>query len=116
MRQRQPRETDEQHLDFVRSLPCVVCGDDTCTEAAHIRSGNLAYGKENTGMQQKPHDRWTIPLCGRCHRVQHTQNEWRFWRDLKINPWTLAMTLHNISGNHEMALTAIERHRSPAIP
>lgn len=111
LRQRQPRQHDEPHLAFVRSLPCAICGDNTTTEAAHIRSGNLAYGKEQTGMQQKPHDRWAVPLCGTCHRDQHKQNEWRFWRDIGINPWTLALTLHSISGDHEAAVTAIERHR-----
>lgn len=108
---RKPREKDEAHLDFVRSLPCAVCGDFTTTEAAHIRSGELMYGKESTGMQTKPSDKWTVPLCGAHHREQHTQNEWRWWKEKKLNPFTLAMTLHGISGNHEMALTAIERHR-----
>lgn len=111
MRMRQPRQKDEAHLDFVRSLPCVICGDNTSTEAAHIRSGNLKYGKENTGMQQKPHDRWSLPLCSREHRVQHTKNEWKFWKELGINPWTLAMTLYSVSGDHEAALTAIDLHR-----
>jgi hypothetical protein len=108
---RQPRVTDAQHLDFVRSLPCAVCGDDVSTEAAHIRSGELMYGKEHTGMAQKPHDRWTVPLCGAHHREQHSQGEFRWWKAKGVNPFTLAMTLHDISGNHEMALTAIERHR-----
>lgn len=112
LRQRQPRQTDAQHLDFVRSLPCAVCGDNTSTEAAHLRSGELKYGKEQTGGAQKPSDRWVNPLCGRCHREQHQGNEWRWWKSKGINPFTLAMTLHDISGDHAMACTVIERHRS----
>ena len=115
MRLRQPRVKDEAHLEFIRSLPCVSCGDNTATEAAHLRSGELKYGKEQTGMQQKPDDKWTTPLCGICHREQHSQNEWRWWRSKGINPFTLAMTLHDISGNHEMACTVIERHKAPGM-
>lgn len=111
LRQKQPRQEDKDHLQFVRSLPCAICGDPTATEAAHIRSSELKYGKEPTGMQQKPHDRWTVPLCGAHHREQHEQNEWRWWQAKRVNPFTLALTLHQISGNHELALTAIERHR-----
>lgn len=63
-------------------------------------------------MQQKPHDKWTLPLCGKCHRDQHTKNEWQWWKATRINPWTLAMTLHDISGDYAMACTVIERHRA----
>lgn len=112
IRQRQPKTSDEAHLDFIRSLPCVSCGDNTATEAAHLRSGNLTYGKESTGGAQKPSDKWTNPLCGRCHREQHEGNEWQWWKAKRINPFTLAMTLHDITGNHELACIAIERHRS----
>lgn len=113
MRQRKPRQHDERHLDFLRGLPCCICGDNTSTEAAHIRTGNLMYGKEQTGGQQKPDDKWCLPVCSAHHREQHKVNEYQFWRKLGMNPFTLAMTLHDISGDHEMALMAIERHRGP---
>lgn len=93
LRQRQPRERDEKHLDFVRSLPCCICGDDTSTEAAHIRTGSLAHGKDPAGMQEKSSDKWALPLCGKHHREQHTMNEMAFWKMHQIDPFMLALTL-----------------------
>lgn len=93
LRQREPRERDNKHLQFIRSLPCCICGDDTSTEAAHIRAGSVNHGKPYTGMAEKPSDKWTLPLCGVHHREQHTMNEIAFWYKYNINPFTLAMTL-----------------------
>jgi hypothetical protein len=109
MRQRLPRIHDERHLDFIRSLPCVTCGNNIKTEAAHLRSEELKYGKRSTGMQQKPHDMWTLPLCGRCHSDQHKGNEKTFWEVRGINPCVLALSLFAASGDHDLALEVIER-------
>jgi len=108
---KRPRQKDAAHLSFLRGLCCCICGDNTSVEAAHIRCGELKYGKLPTGMQQKPDDKWCLPVCSKHHREQHTQNEWKWWKEKGVNPFSLAMTLHDISGNHEMALTAIELHR-----
>ena len=94
LRQRQPREKDNKHLDYIRSLPCCVCGGID-TEAAHIRTGELVYDKPHTGMGEKPSDKWTVPLCNRHHREQHSMNEMDFWRCHGINPFILAMTLRD---------------------
>lgn len=109
MRFKHPRIKDEAHLAFIRELACVSCGDDTATEAAHLRSDNLAYGKRHTGMSEKPDDCWTLPLCGRCHRAQHSGNEKNFWANLGINPWVLALSLRAASGDHELAQEVISR-------
>ena len=109
---KRPREKDAKHLDFVRSLPCVCCGNDIETEAAHLRTGNLTYGKPPTGMGEKPSDKWALPLCGECHRDQHKGNEIVFWRSIGIDPYILAMSLYVNTGDREMACTAIERQRS----
>ena len=93
LRQKQPRIRDEKHLQYIRSLPCCICGDDTTTEAAHIRSGSINHGKLSTGMAEKPNDSWCVPLCGKHHREQHTMNEMEFWKCYRINPFILAMTL-----------------------
>jgi hypothetical protein len=95
LRQRQPRERDNKHLDYIRSLPCCICGDDTTVEAAHIRTGALEYGKPYTGKAEKPSDKWTLPVCGVHHREQHTMNEMAFWAKYGINPFLLAMTLRS---------------------
>ena len=93
LRQRQPRERDEKHLDYIRSLPCCICGEDTTVEAAHIRSASIENGKLHTGMAEKPSDRWALPVCGDHHREQHTMNEMAFWAKYGINPFVLAITL-----------------------
>jgi hypothetical protein len=67
LRQRDPRQEDAKHLAFVRTQPCCVCGSRRNVEAAHLRMACPAIGKESTGMQQKPHDMWTTPLCNYHH-------------------------------------------------
>jgi hypothetical protein len=108
LRQRLPRQHNGQHLDFIRSLPCVCCGNNIETEAAHIRTPKLIYGKRPTGMQQKPDDMWTLPLCGRCHQAQHKSNEVNFWANQGINPWVMALSLFAATGDHETAQVVIE--------
>lgn len=109
MRFKVKQAKDEAHLAFIRELPCVSCGNDICTEAAHIRTERLEYGKRNTGMQQKPSDIFALPLCGDCHRRQHTGNELNFWTNLGVNPFVLALSLFAASGDHELAHEVISR-------
>lgn len=91
---KRPRIKNDKHLDYIRSLPCCICGDDTSTEAAHIRVASLENGKPHTGMAEKPSDKWAVPLCGRHHREQHAfGNELEWWKCHGINPFILAMTL-----------------------
>lgn len=94
LRQRQPRERDNKHLDYIRSLPCCICGDNTSTEAAHIRTANIGLGKDDGGWG-RPSDKWTLPLCGRHHREQHDfGNELKWWASKGKDPFMLAMRLH----------------------
>jgi hypothetical protein len=93
LRQRQPRVHNAKHLDFIRSQPCCICKDNTSTEAAHIRSGNLGWGKRSTGMQEKPDDKWAVPLCNKHHREQHSMDEMDFWASYGIDPFITAMML-----------------------
>jgi hypothetical protein len=92
LRQRRPRERDEKHLDYIRTLPCCICGAIN-TEAAHIRTASLENGKLSTGMQEKPSDKWTVPLCNAHHREQHTMHELKFWAKYRIDPFMLAIKL-----------------------
>jgi hypothetical protein len=108
LRQRLPRQENGQHLEFIRSLPCVCCRNNIETEAAHLRAGHRAYGKRPTGKQQKPDDMFALPLCGRCHREQHSGNEEMFWAKRDINPFILALSLYAASGDHGLALEVIE--------
>lgn len=109
MRLKNPRRHDDAHLAFIRQLPCCICGEDTTVEAAHLRAGNLDYGKKSAGLQEKSSDQWALPLCGRHHRDQHKTNEVEFWRNYGINPWVLALSLWSSSGDSEMSITILER-------
>lgn len=94
LRQRQPRLHDPGFLRFIRKQPCCVCGATVRIEAAHIRMGSAIYMKRATGMQEKPDDRWTVPLCAWDHREspasQHNIGEETFWRREEMNPFHIA--------------------------
>jgi hypothetical protein len=84
----------EQHLAYVRTLPCCLCGDDVSVEAHHPRVGSVNDGVHAPGMAQKASDRWALPLCGRHHRECHSYGDERaFWASYGINPFALAMTI-----------------------
>jgi hypothetical protein len=103
--QRRPRTKDNGHLDFIRGLPCCICGDNTSTEAAHIRMGDPSIAKPITGIAIKPDDKFVLPLCGKHHRKQHEMNEWQFWLQEKagqVDPVKVALALYAVSGDHEL--------------
>lgn len=100
--QRQPRERDNTYLQWIRRLPCVACVKENVvqagpTEAAHVRCGYSEAGWSATGMQQKPHDWRTAPLCDWHHRdgpsAQHKGNERAWWANLGIFPPSLCGAL-----------------------
>jgi hypothetical protein len=102
MSQRRPREKSAGHLEFIRQLPCLICGDDSgTTEAAHIRYSDSRVAKINSGLQAKPHDRYTAPLCGRHHREQHQHKEREWWIEKGIDPIFYALALWGCSGDHQ---------------
>src|SRR5581483_10303975 len=79
---------DPVYLAQVRQLPCLKCGMEPAGEAAHVRLTSAAFNKRG-GMAKKPADRWTVPLCGGCHREDrdalHRLGEYLFWAQLGIN-------------------------------
>ena len=107
MRQRRPRVHDPKHLRFVRGRLCLVCGDNTSVEAAHIRMADPRIGKPMVGMGEKPDDRYTVPLCSRCHQDQHKHNERAWWADKHRDPILIALALHSHSGDQEMGETIV---------
>ena len=76
----------EKHLAFIRSLPCLVCGDDQTIDACHVRYSDSAYGKVNSGIGAKPGDEWTVPMCRHHHTCQHSGSETGFWRGIGLDP------------------------------
>lgn len=95
------RVKNEAHLAFIRSLPCVICGDNTSTEAAHIRYADPRVAKRPTGIGERPDDKFTVPLCGKHHRKQHGMSERDFWRGHRIDPILVALALWSVTGSVE---------------
>jgi len=96
------REHDENYLALIRKCPCASCGHDPCGIAAHVRTSSAAHGKPCTGMQMKPDDKWTVPLCHECHMRQHSLGELTFWYELGINAVLLCTKLQKAGGLEAM--------------
>ena len=98
------RRRNESHLHFIRQLPCLLCLDNTATEAAHVRFADARIAKPITGIGIKPDDRFTLPLCSRHHREQHAGGgEREFWRVRNLDPVLLALVFYSITGEVEEA-------------
>lgn len=105
--QKRPRQTDAAHLAWLRTLPCVITGLRP-VEAAHIRYGAPIYGKRETGMGEKPDDRWCLPLSSLMHREQHAAGDERaWWVSKSIDPCSLALALYGVSGDDDAAATIL---------
>src|SRR5574340_295769 len=103
------RRKNEKHLTWLRTEPCCVCGDNTSTEAAHVRMSDGRIGKGATGIAIKPDDCFTVPLCSRCHREQHSMSERVYWKRKNIDPVLLALALYAYSGDAEAAERIMRR-------
>ena len=92
---------DEAYLAAIRQLPCLKCGGEP-SEAAHVRMQSGTYNKRS-GMGMKPDDRYALPLCTACHRLdrdaQHQLGERCFWFNLGINPLFVAQGLYAKRGD-----------------
>lgn len=106
MRQREPRELDPEYKGWIAKLPCPACFAlgryNRQVQVAHLRAGSLEHGKRHTGKAEKPHDRWTLPLCMPHHQgdkraarvTQHAMSEEAFWEHFGINPFELCLALN----------------------
>ena len=80
---------DPAYLAMVRQCPCLKCGMDPSSEAAHVRMSSAVHGKA-PAMGKKPKDRHAVPLCASCHTrdpdSQHRIGEQLFWHNIGLNP------------------------------
>ena len=115
--QRRPRVESGSHLDFIRSLPCLICGAQA--EAAHIRMSAAHVGKINPGVGARSDDAWTVPLCPDHHRngpqSQHgVGDEAAWWKSHGIDPLLIALALWKASGDYEIGQGIIWMNRRGA--
>lgn len=81
------RERDREHLKFVASQPCLVCGRIP-SDAHHIKFA------EPRAMGRKVSDRFTVPVCRLHHRELHRRgNERAWWESQGIEPLSIALAL-----------------------
>jgi len=97
------RDLDPKHLAAVRRCPCLSCDSDPAGEAAHVRMTRA--GKPIAGTGAKPADRWSLPLCPKCHTkdkaAQHRVGEPAFWSALGLDPLKIAADLYSVSPDIE---------------
>jgi hypothetical protein len=66
------RERDRNHLRFVASQPCLVCGRGP-SDAHHLKFA------EHRAMGRKVSDKFTVPVCRLHHRELHRRGDERAW-------------------------------------
>jgi hypothetical protein len=104
--QRRPRQRDKQHLQFVASLPCVVCATNVGVQVHHIKMADGRIMKpQSSNIAMKSDDRYTLPLCLRHHEELHATGERKFWGLYKHDAPLLALFVYSSSvrGDHEEA-------------
>jgi hypothetical protein len=81
------RERDRNHLRFVASQPCLICGR-TPSDPHHIKFA------EQVAMGRKVSDRFSVPVCRMHHRELHRKgNERTWWERQGIDPLVIAASL-----------------------
>jgi hypothetical protein len=85
------RIRDASHLQFVASLPCLVCGR-TPAQAHHLLFA------QPRALASKPSDEWTVPLCLLHHRALHDVGaEETWWEEHRIDAKSEAARLWHMT-------------------
>lgn len=113
---KRPRVVNNQHLAFIRKLPCVICATRP-VDPAHLRAGCRLLGKRPVGVAEKPDDKWTIPACRNHHDEQHAMGELDFWKRYNIDPFQLALALYaaSLAEDLDLAETIVAEHQMRAM-
>src|SRR5262249_30049221 len=81
------RARDRNHLRFVASQPCLICGRGP-SDAHHIKFA------EQRAMGRKVSDKFTVPICRLHHRELHRRGDERaWWGKQGIDPLPIAIAL-----------------------
>jgi DNA recombination protein Rad52 len=93
------RIRDSEHLEYVASLPCLVCGR-TPSQAHHLRFA------QPRALGSKVSDEWAVPLCNLHHRALHDCGaEETWWRAHNVDAVAEAVRLWS-KRRHSGSLTA----------
>jgi ERF superfamily protein len=92
------RERDRNHLRFVASQPCLICGRAP-SDAHHLKFA------EQPAMGRKVSDKFTVPVCRIHHRDLHRRgNERSWWEAQGIDPLPIASNLWLTSHSDDSAV------------
>ncbi len=81
------RVRDKEHLRYVASRPCLVCGRSP-GHAHHVRFA------QPRAIGRRVSDEWVVPLCATHHRSLHNAgNEETWWKERSIDPISQAEQL-----------------------
>ena len=81
------RIRDKEHLRYVASQPCIICGRSP-GQAHHLRFA------QPSALGRKVSDEWTVPLCATHHRSLHSVgDEERWWKEKGIDATAHAVRL-----------------------
>jgi hypothetical protein len=79
------RSRNKDHLKFISSQPCTICGRQPC-EAHHLR-----YAQPRA-LGRRVSDEFTVPLCRVHHRELHRHgDELSWWNKASIDPVPIAL-------------------------
>lgn len=86
------RHRSRPHLDFVKTLRCIVCGAYPPNDPHHLKFVQLR------AMQLKSGDQWAVPMCRPHHEeVEDAGDERAWWESKGIDPIPLAIELWSMS-------------------
>jgi DNA recombination protein Rad52 len=81
------RIRDKEHLRYVASQPCIICGRSP-GHAHHLRFA------QPRALGRKVSDEWTVPLCITHHRAVHSVgDEKQWWTEKGVDPIAHALRL-----------------------
>jgi hypothetical protein len=81
------RIRDKEHLRYVASQPCIICGRSP-GQAHHLRFA------QPRALGRKVSDEWTVPLCSTHHGALHSfGDEAQWWKNKRIDPIAHAVRL-----------------------
>lgn len=96
---------DREHLDWIKTLPCLVSGFSPC-DPHHIKRGWLMGGVT-------PSDNRAIPLTRVNHSLLHNEGELRFL--YKLGGWgkclVIGKQLHEVTLDTDKAMELIRRFK-----
>jgi hypothetical protein len=99
-----------QHLQWIKTLPCLVCGGPA-RDPHHLKRGVDHMPK---GMGRTHEDRWAVPVCRPHHDWLEAGNDEEKLASIRIDGRSVARQLWANSGDTEAAERILFRARQAA--